>query len=165
MKIKVSVTPCNLKYIEYMKPKGLKVKRQEFYYALWNHQRKFRGGENVKKFNDKIYSSTISFNCSLATWLRQSIKGNEDAVMIIGFNKMIRDLFYQYFFFFMNERLILKLALNRDSQQIREFAIEFMAKLNLSEEDINLETLLRNYRRYRETPNLGLYDLIDSLDD
>lgn len=149
-----------------MKPKGLKVKRQEFYYALWNHQRKFRGGEdNVRKFNQKLYSSTISFSCSLTMWLKQCIKGKEDPVMIVGFNKMIRDLFYQYFFFFMNERLLLKTALHRDNQQIREFGIEFMDKLNLSDEDIMLETLLRNYRRYRDNSTISLYELIATLDD
>jgi hypothetical protein len=62
--------------------------------------------------------------------------------------------------------MLLKMIILEDTEQrIKDFALNYMEKLNLSDDDILLETLLRNYRRYRLNPDLDIYDLIDSLKD
>ena len=49
--------------------------------------------------------------------------------------------------------------------QIREIAINFMRKYNLMESDVKLQTLLRNYRRYREDPNNSLDDVLEKISE
>jgi hypothetical protein len=65
----------------------------------------------------------------------------------------------------MDLKLLKKELLKQFERLIKDFALQFMAKLNLSDDDILLETLLRNYRRYRLNLDLDIYELIESLED
>lgn len=61
-----------------------------------------------------------------------------------GFNANIRDLFYEEYFNFMDERTI-----HLSDEQFITISRDFMDKYGLLEDDLNVQTLLRNYRRYR----------------
>ncbi|MES2517500.1 MAG: hypothetical protein V4585_05310 [Bacteroidota bacterium] len=186
MQIEVAVTPVNLKFILSQNKAKLKVGRHSLYFLIYFAQRKYRDGnestktkiptiKTKKKNSDNElvdeclhklkYSKKLTFNCSMSHWLKLRMKGSETVIVVTSFNKIIRDFFYQDFFQFMNNRLLAKELLSLNLTEIKQFAIEYMAKLSLSDDDINLETLLRNYRRYRLNPNLDLYELIESLND
>ncbi|MEA5458668.1 hypothetical protein VB796_06455 [Arcicella sp. LKC2W] len=186
MLIEVAVTPVNEKFIRSKHPDNIKIGRHSLFFMIYLAQRKFRDGHESTKtkiplvkpkklivINQKQedttpvikYSSKITFKCSAVQWLRLCLKGPETVIVITSFNRIIRDFFYQDFFNYMNLRVLAKELLTIDSQEIKGFALEYMQKLRLSDDDIMLETLLRNYRRYRLNPNLDLYELIESLND
>ncbi len=68
-----------------------------------------------------------------------------------NFAQNIRDFFFQDFFNHMN----LQVAKNPD-MQIKQLTEAFKDKLNLSEDDISTDTLLRVYRRYRASAEYKL---------
>jgi hypothetical protein len=166
MEIKVRVTSVNKKFMLSKPNKLIKVGRQSLYFLVYLAQRKFRDGHESQiipihaKYNDEII-----FKCSEIRWIMLRIKGNDTNNIISGFNKIIRNFFYEDFFRYMDLMLLKMIILEDTEQRIKDFALNYMEKLNLSDDDILLETLLRNYRRYRLNPDLDIYDLIDSLKD
>lgn len=166
MEIKVNVTAVNKKFILSKSPKLRKVGRQSLYFLIYLAQRKFRDGNITHNIPVQLkYNQTVIFKCSLFQWTKLRIAGIDTNIVITSYNKIIRNFFYEDFFEFMNSRFLKKELLGLQEQLIKEFAIDYMEKLSLSEDDIMLETLLRNYRRYRLNTKLDLYELIDSLDD
>ena len=166
-KIKVRISRFCKKYIEYKHPKKLTLKRTNLYAMLFYAEWKFCGKDirttNFGKrhnLNDEIIIYVSEDN-----WKRQRIKKEPTDITYTSYNRIIRNFFYEEYFTFMDLRLLKKELLQEHEQLIKELALEFMTKLLLSDDDINLETLLRNYRRYRLNPNLDLYELIDSLHD
>jgi hypothetical protein len=167
MKIEVKISQYLKKYIEYKHPKKITFRRSNIYAMLFFAEWKFRG-KQVKNANlGKRYNlnATIDIHISETEWQNQYLKKEPADIVYTSFNRIIRNFFYEEYFIFMDLRLLKKQILNEHDQLIKELAIEFMDKLRLSDDDILLETLLRNYRRYRLNPNLDLYDLIESLHD
>ena len=186
MHIEVAVTPVNEKFIRSHHPNNITINRHSLFFLIYFAQRKFRDGHEstktkiplVKAKKSKVaivsvvdpepvikYSSKITFQCSSVQWLRLCLKGAETVIVVTSFNRIIRDFFYQDFFNYMNLRVLAKELLSLDSREIKGFVIDYMTKLSLSDDDIDLQTLLRNYRRYRENPLLDMYQLIERLSD
>jgi hypothetical protein len=166
MQVQVKVSRLNLKYLEFSRPKGVRLIRSDEIGMMFLAQLKFRGGEserNMKAKHNLVYTYIIRVPDK--TWYNQCIKKDPQHVAIAAFNRHVRNKFYQEFFIYMDLKLLKKELQKRYETLIKDFAFQFMAKLNLSDDDILLETLLRNYRRYRTNPDLDLYELIDSLSD
>jgi hypothetical protein len=149
------------------KPSKLrKVGRQSLFFLIYLAQRKFRDGHLDHNSPIQIkYYEIMTFKCSLFQWTKLRIAGIDSNIVITSFNKIIRNFFYEDFFRYMDLMLLKMIILEDTEQRIKDFALNYMEKLNLSDDDILLETLLRNYRRYRLNPDLDIYDLIDSLKD
>lgn len=166
MKIEVYVSRYIKKYIEYTHPKPITFKRTNVYAMLFFAQRKFNGGESRTinssrtNLNDVIY-----IHLSTTQFLYQRMKGKTTLTDYVAFNNIVRDFFYKDFFNYMDFRLFRKKLVENDNRQIKDIVQDYMTKLCLSDDDILLETLLRNYRRYRTDPNIDLYELIESLVD
>lgn len=166
MQVQVKVSRLNLKYLEFSRPKGIRLIRSDEIGMMFLAQLKFRGGEserNMKAKHNLIYTYIIRVPDK--TWYNQYIKKDPQHVALSAFNRHVRNKFYQDFFKFMDLKLLKKELLKRYDILIKDFALQFMAKLTLSDDDILLETLLRNYRRYRLNPDLDIYELIESLKD
>lgn len=166
-KIKVKVSRYVRKYIEHKHPRKLQLRRTNLYAMIFFAEWKFRGTE-VKTANfgkRHNLNDEIIIYATDDTWKNQYIKKEPSDIVFTSFNKIIRNFFYEEYFTFMDLRLLKKELLQEHEQLIKELALEFMLKLSLSDDDIMLETLLRNYRRYRLNPNLDLYELIESLHD
>lgn len=166
MQIEVKVSKFVRKYIIYKNPKSIKLQRSNFFAMLFFAQLKFRGNGKVWEPKRKTkLDESIFIEMSDAQWNIQHIKKEANIVHFSAYNKMIRNFFYEDFFGFMDLRLLKKELLQDDDTLIKELTFEFMRKIDLSDEDISYETLLRNYRRYRNTANCDLYELLDQLDD
>jgi hypothetical protein len=166
MEINVNVTSVNKKFMMSKPCKLRKVGRQSLYFLIYLAQRKFRDGHLDQKSPIQIkYNQMITFKCSLFQWTKLRIAGLDSNIVITSYNKIIRNFFYEDFFRYMDLMLLKMLLLKDTEQQIKLFALNYMDKLNLSDDDILLETLLRNYRRYRLNPDLDIYDLIELLED
>ncbi|MDI9870560.1 hypothetical protein [Flectobacillus roseus] len=107
----------------------------------------------------------IYIEVSESQWVMQRLKSIFYDYQHAYFNKIVRDLFYQEYFEFMNLRYLKKVLTHDDESQIKDLTFEFMLKLDLSEDDYSSETLLRNYRRYRNSDSCDLYDLLEAIDD
>ena len=166
-KIKVKVSRYVRRYIEYKHPRKLQLRRTNLYAMIFFAEWKFRGTEVKNPNFGKRHNlnDEIIIHATDDTWKNQYIKKQPSDIVYTSFNKIIRNFFYEEYFTFMDLRLLKKELLQEHEQLIKELALEFMHKLSLSDDDIMLETLLRNYRRYRLNPNLDLYELIESLHD
>jgi hypothetical protein len=167
MNITVKVTSVNLKFINSKSVKLRRVNRNSLYFLIYLAQRKFRDGNVNTKTEPDLhkYNATLKFSCSLSKWLALRLKGAESEIVITSYNKIIRNFFYEDFFEYMNKRMLAKHILSLQNEQVKQYAEAYMEKLSLSDDDISLETLLRNYRRYRENEAIDLYLLIESLAD
>ncbi len=166
MLIEVKVSKFVRKYIQYKNPKQLKLQRTNLFAMLFFAQAKFR--DNGKIWNPKkkiVLNDTITIELSEAQWKKQCLKTELQIFHYSAYNKIIRNFFYEDFFTFMDLRLLKKELLQEDDTLIKELTFEFMRKIDLSDEDISYETLLRNYRRYRNSQYCDLYELLDQLDD
>ena len=93
------------------------------------------------------------------------VKSYNTPIVITSFNKAIRNLFYTEYFVYMDKQMLIN-EYKRDNEfQIREIAINFMLKLFLTESEIKLQTLLRNYRRYRENPNWSMEENLEHISE
>ncbi|MCR9064495.1 MAG: hypothetical protein NXI00_11050 [Cytophagales bacterium] len=93
---------------------------------------------DIEKLTCEVY-----FTVSFKKLLRLRINSpSENALK--GFNANIRGLFYDEYFEFMDER-----STYMSDEQLIVISRDFMDKYSLSEDDVNVQTLLRNYRRYR----------------
>ena len=167
MQIYVRISNVNLKFIQSQVGDKISVSRRSIYFLLYLAERKFRDGNESSDtpIDNVLYSTQIQFDCSLSQWLKLRIKGKESNIVITSFNRMVRDFFYQDFFQFMNVKLLEREIKGYHTLEIKGFAEDYMQKLSLSDDDIDLQTLLRNYRRYRLNPNSEIYALIESLHD
>lgn len=166
MQIEVKVSKFVFKYIIYKNPKSIKLQRTNFFAMLFFAQLKFRGNGKIWKPKKNIkLEESIFIELSDAQWKKQCLKIKADIVHYSAYNKIIRNFFYEEFFTFMDLRLLKKELLQDDDTLIKELTFEFMRKIDLSDDDISYETLLRNYRRYRNTEHCDLYELLDQLND
>ncbi len=167
MKISVRVSNVNQKFIRYQVGDEISVNRRSLYFQIYLAQRKYRDGNNLKlsPILEAQYSNYIQFECSFVRWAKLCIKGPDLSIVVTSFNRMVRDFFYQDYFQYMNIRLLEREIKGFHSIDIKNFAEDYMHRLNLSDDDIDLQTLLRNYRRYRLNPNSDLFRLIESLRD
>lgn len=167
MQISVRISQVNLKFIQSQVGDKISIGRRSIYFLLYLAERKYRDGNESADtpIDDVLYSTHIQFDCSLSQWLKLRIKGNDANIVVTSFNRLVRDFFYQDYFQFMNVKLLEREIKGCHSLEIKGFAQDYMDKLSLSDDDIDLQTLLRNYRRYRLSPNSDLYTLIESLHD
>lgn len=167
MIISVKVTRLNFRFFYSQNPKWQKVNRSNIFFRVYLGDKKYYEKKNQKKIavDEVKYCKEIQFNCSMLLWLKLRMKKEDSNIVITSFNKFLRDLFYQDFFNYMNLHILAKELLHRDSDQIKEYAMNYMDKCNLSDDDIDLQTLLRNYRRYREDKNIDLYEFLEQLSD
>lgn len=167
MKIEVLATACNAKFVSAQPLKWLRVNRTSKLFKEYLFQKKFRDGNRDKsdQIDEKKYCQKITFRCTTYQSKNLYIQKEDTAIVITAFNKQVRNLFYTDFFVYM-DRWMLHNEYSLGSEfQIREIAINFMRKYNLMESDVKLQTLLRNYRRYREDPNNSLDDVLEKISE
>lgn len=167
MKIIVQATPCNAKYVAAQPIKWLKVNRTSRLFKEYLFQKKFRDGHLHEKseIDDKKYSDKITFHCTTLQSKRLCIQKEDCMIVITSFNKQVRNLMYTDFFVYMDRWMLHNEYALSNEFQIREIAINFMKKYDLMESDIKLQTLLRNYRRYRENPDNSLDDVLEKISE
>lgn len=163
MRIQVFVKPYVRKYIAYKHPKTLTFHRKNIYAMLFFAEWKYR--ERVCYTNDAIHklSDVIYIELSQQQWTDQRLKKEPKPVVYIAFNKIIRDFFFQDFFQFMDISYYAKLKTDSKTE-IREIAQAWIDMLQLSDDEMSIETLLRTYRRYRDKTEEEILDIIDQLD-
>jgi hypothetical protein len=129
------------------------------FFAEWKYR------ERVCYSNDAIHalSKSIYIELSEQQWKDQCLKKDPKPIVFIAFNKIIRDFFFQDFFQFMDISYYAKLKTDSKTE-IREIAQAWIDMLQLSDDEMSIETLLRTYRRYRDKTEEEILDIIDQLD-
>jgi len=166
-KIEVLATPCNAKYVAAQPAKWLKVNRTSKLFKEYLFQKKFRDGHlNMNdEIDEKKYSSKITFQCSTLQATKLRIQKEDSLIVITSFNKQVRNLMYTDFFMHMDKWMLHNEYKLNNEYEIRELAINYMIKYDFMESDIKLQTLLRNYRRYRENPDYLLEDILEKISE
>lgn len=167
MKIKVQATTCNAKFVAAQPLKWRKVNRTSRLFKEYLFQKKFRDGHHSKKdeIDNVKYSDKITFHCTTSQSKNLCIQKEDSLIVITAFNKQVRNLMYTDFFIHMDRWMLQNEYKLNNEFEIRELAINFMIKYNFMESDIKLQTLLRNYRRYREDPNNSLDDVLEKISE
>lgn len=167
MKITVAATPLNAKYVMQQPLKWLKAKRTSKYFKEYLFQKKYRDGNtsSEKKFEEKIYCKQIVFQCTALQSSKLRIQLEDKPCVVTSFNKGIRNMFYADFFIYMDKWMLYNEYSLNNEFQIREIVLSFMGKFNLLESEIKLQTLLRNYRRYRENPENSMDDVLELISE
>lgn len=167
MKLIVAATTLNAKYVMQQPLKWLEAKRTSKYFKEYLFQKKYRDGNTSpnKCYNEKIYCKTITFQCTTLQATKLRIQLEDTPIVITSFNKGIRNIFYADFFIYMDKWMLINEYSLKNEYQIREIVLSFMGKYNLDEADVKLQTLLRNYRRYRENPENTLDEVLEFISE
>lgn len=169
MNIEIQVSPYIQKYLEAKNPSGLKLKRKNIYAMIFFAQYKYvrAGKRKVKKVHSPFQNALtakINIEVSEDDFVRQRMKKEVKLEHCVGFHSAMREFFYQDFFEYVNLRLLDTILRSKQSQ-IKGLIKQFMEANSLTEEEIKLETLIRNYGRYRANKTIDIYELISQLED
>lgn len=168
MELQIWVNPFIRKYLEVINPDGIKLKTSNIYAMIFFAQYKYVRTKNKKS---KYYSNKnlrltakIKIDISESDFVKQRMKKAVTLDCCRSFHTCVRELFYQNFFEYVNLRIS-----NRASKglefKIKKTVLQFVLDYNLSEDEIKIETLIRNYGRYRASNNIDIYQLINTLED
>lgn len=168
MKITVQATPLHAKYVMQQPMKFLKVNRtnSKYFKEYFFHKKLHDGNQSAKRpFDEKKYSKVITFRCTTLQVKQLRILKEDTPIVITSFNTGIRNMFYTDFFIYMDKWMLFNEYSKNDKYKIRELVLSFINKFNLLEVEVKLETLLRNYRRYRENPENSMDEALLLISD
>lgn len=149
MRIDIPIEPYLKKYLDVRHP-VIKIQRSDFIGMLAYAHLKYRKPSPHQHLSSKLISK-VSIEIPFSKWVRLSLY-NDREWSYIGFNNCIHDFFFMEYYQYMDTELRfneLEQLLGKKKLKIVDLTKQFMALFDLSEEDISIETLLRNYRRRR----------------
>ena len=161
MEIKIKVAPFVKKFLLH-KSRGLVLNPKNIYTMIFFAQYKYISSSDRKNREIKgryNLCEEMAIKTSLANWIRQRFKKEVTANCNLSFHFVMRELFYQDFFEYVNLRL-LESKISSNDMTINRIIESYMTDRNLTDEDIKLETLARNYRRYRAESDIDINALI-----
>lgn len=153
MKIRMPLERYLVKYLKVIHPEVIKIERVDFLGMLVFAHIKYRrtSGKSGILHKKSNLVDKIDVEIPFPKWVRFALFSDIEH-SYEGFNRCIHDFFYKSYYEFMWQEKRLnnyEVLIGMKKKKIRDLTLDFMKVYDLSELDISIETLLRNYRRKR----------------
>lgn len=165
MKLEVLVSSYLQKYLRKKYPSGIPFRRTERLAMLWLGHYKCRTNKSKVTTNSRYkLNAPVFITMSDAMFQVERLKSQQTMTVSLEFCKQVRIQFYEEFFRYVDFRRLDNTI--RDNDETIHFIIEeFMLENGIDEDDVQIETLKKNYWRYRKNGNSSLESLINNLKD
>ena len=151
------------KYLIYKGCEVILIRKSNFFGMLLLAHMKYRDKNWKKSCRNRYFKfdAVIEAEISNSDYHQERMKTVQiRKATAFNFTQNMRDIFFQDFFQYMNMRLCVKEVRN-GNELIVKMVDDYYKLLNMSEDDISSETLVRVYRRHRAKNNEELETLLD----
>lgn len=163
MQVHIKLTSKSVKFLEYIRPNGIRIKKEDEIGMQLLAYMKYPERYDEREHPELIYKYIVRIPDAM--WYQFRLKRVGENFIDSSFENYVRKQFYQFFFNYMNFKILDKIVKRNRNFQIKLLIADFMKELSLSDNEISLETLIRNYHRYRANPDVMINSFIDFIRD